>query len=78
VKYSGIEFASIFIAENSIISFFCYIILFILRNLLYSRICIVRLCIIVILLIYMWDILPCIRYDELIYIYVVRLLLLVL
>jgi len=51
VEYFGIEFALIFIAEYN--NFLFYIILFIFRNLLCFRIFIVRLCIIMILLIYM-------------------------
>jgi len=67
------EFALTFIAEYDIIIFFCYIILFIFRKLLYFRIFIVRLYIIMILVIYMRDVLSRIRYDELIYIYVGKL-----
>jgi len=64
VEYVGIEFALIFIAEYRIILFICYIILFIFRTLLYSRIFVVKLCFIMILVIYMRDILSRIRYDE--------------
>jgi len=65
VKYFGVEFALIFIVEYGIVIFFCYIILFIFRNLLSFRIFIARLSIIMILVIYMRGI----RYDELIYTY---------
>jgi len=53
VEYSGIEFVLIFIAGYGINISFCYIILFIFINLLWSRVFIVRLCIIMILVIYM-------------------------
>jgi len=46
VEYFGIGFASIFIAGNN--NFFCYIILFIFRNLLYSEIFMIRSCIVMI------------------------------
>jgi len=69
IEYFGFEL--IFIAEYGIIIFFCYIILFIFRNLLYSKIFIVRLCIIMILVIYMRTILPLIQY-KLIYIYMLK------
>jgi len=66
------KFALTFIAEYDIIIFFSYIILFIFRKLLYFTIFIVRLYIIMILVIYMEDVLSRIRYDELIYIYMLE------
>jgi len=49
-----------FITEYDIIIFFCYIILFIFRNLLYSRIFIIRLRMIMVLVIYIRD---CLVFD---------------
>jgi len=61
MEYLGVELIVLtFITEYDIIIFFCYIILFIFRNLLYSRIFIIRLRMIMVLVIYMRD---CLVFD---------------
>jgi len=71
VEYFEAEFALSFIAEYGIIIFFffCYMILLIFRNLVYSCILFINvLSMLIVVVIYIRGILPRVRYDELIYI----------
>jgi len=54
--------ALIFIAEYAIIILFCYITLLTFRNLLYSGVFMIR-CVIMIVVIFIWRVLPRVRYD---------------
>jgi len=68
VEYFKVKYALIFIAEYGIIIHFSCVTLFLFTDFIYYNVFMILLCLLIITVTYMRGVLPCISYDELIYI----------